>query len=148
MGNRAVISFGQTDNDVGVYLHWNGGPESVMAFCHAAREMGSRSPKGDQSYAMAGLIRAITLFMHSGGGSITSVGVDVIKRLDCDNWDNGHYVIGDDWEIQYRRYRRHAGENPLMAFGGLSDGERQKYDGIKKKILDLHALKPPETSET
>lgn len=37
MGNRAVISFDENDNATGVYLHWNGGPESVLAFLAAAK---------------------------------------------------------------------------------------------------------------
>ena len=45
MGNRAVVIFDDDPNvgsSLGVYLHWNGGPESVLAFMQATQERCSR----------------------------------------------------------------------------------------------------------
>ena len=40
MGNRAVITFsGSRSTGVGIYLHWNGGLESVLAFLDAVRSV-------------------------------------------------------------------------------------------------------------
>jgi hypothetical protein len=40
MGNRAVISFSEAKTATGIYLHWNGGPESILAFLDAAKKLG------------------------------------------------------------------------------------------------------------
>lgn len=101
MGNRAVITtapFG-LDN-VGIYVHWNGGVESIVAFLGAAERMGMRSPEDDPSYAMARLTQIIANYF---GGS-TSVGIGRVRDLDYDNGDNGTYLIGGDWEIVGREF--------------------------------------------
>ena len=87
MGNRAVITFApEGEAAVGVYVHWNGGRESVKAFIDTCKARGYRCPARDGSYAMAGLIGVIREFF---GHSALNVGVDMLTRLDCDNWDNG-----------------------------------------------------------
>jgi hypothetical protein len=107
MGNRAVITTAPYSiNNVGIYLHWNGGPESVAAFMKACKQLGYRSPASDDSYAMARLTQAIGTFF---GGS-TSVGIGTVRNLDTDNGDNGVYVIGGDWEIVERKFGRGAAE--------------------------------------
>lgn len=48
MGNRAVITtVGAKENDIGVYLHWNGGVESVEAFLTYCDLKGFHSPETD-----------------------------------------------------------------------------------------------------
>ena len=101
MGNRAVITTAPfSANNVGIYVHWNGGMASVDGFLQACREMGYRSPAADPSYAMARLISVITAFFPDG----LSVGVGLCKQLDCDNGDNGTFLIGDSWDIVGRKY--------------------------------------------
>ena len=97
MGNRAVI----TDdlNGIGVYLHWNGGRDSVEAFLEYCKLKGFRSPKEDKSYAYARLCQVIGNYF--GGG--LSIGVDLCDNLDCDNYDNGVYII-DGWDIVDRKF--------------------------------------------
>lgn len=85
MGNRAVIAFGTGCDALGVYLHWNGGPESVKAFLDATRElMKSRGP--DEQYGPARLVQVIGNFF---GGTL-SLGIGLARDLDC---DNGLYVV-------------------------------------------------------
>ena len=98
MGNRAVIATGQKPTDLGIYLHWNGGPESVLAFMRAAKDLGMRAPdiNGDQTYGMARLCQVIGNFF---GGS-TSIGVGTLSQLDCDNGDNGVYYIHPGWTLK------------------------------------------------
>lgn len=96
MGNRAVIT--TREKGVGVYLHWNGGRDSVEAFLKYCELKGYRSPSKD-CYGWARLCQVIGNFF--GGG--TSIGIDTIDKLDCDNWDNGTYII-DGWEIVGREY--------------------------------------------
>lgn len=100
MGNRAVITTAPFNkNNVGIYLHWNGGIESIEAFLGAARELGYRSPDldSDASYGFARLTGLICLFFDITND--TSIGVDVCRNLDCDNGDNGVYLVGKDWKI-------------------------------------------------
>ena len=100
MGNRAVITTRENfeNNGVGVYLHWNGGRDSVEAFLQYCELKGFRSPD-TQSYGWARLAQVIGNFF---GGTL-SVGIDTIDHLDCDNWDNGVYII-EVWKIVGREY--------------------------------------------
>ena len=91
MGNRAVIT--TEAKDIGVYLHWNGGRDSVEAFLTYCRLKGYRCPEND-CYGWARLCQVIGNFF---GGEL-SVGIDKYNRLDTDNGDNGVYII-KDWEI-------------------------------------------------
>jgi hypothetical protein len=45
---------------------------------------------------MAGLVGVIREFFGPGG---LSLGVDLVGRLDCDNWDNGVYQVGESWAV-------------------------------------------------
>ncbi len=103
MGNRAVITASKdkdvaNSNDIGVYLHWNGGRNSVEAFLAYCKMKGYRTPEVD-NYGWARLCQVIGNFF----GGECSVGVDRCCKLDCDNGDNGTYVIRN-WEIVDHKY--------------------------------------------
>ena len=100
MGNRAVITTkaNMDNNGVGVYHHWNGGRDSVRAFLKYCELKGYRAPSED-NYGWARLCQVIGNFF---GGS-TSLGIDTVNNLDCNNWDNGVYLI-EGWEIVGRMY--------------------------------------------
>ena len=123
MGNRAVIITKENfeNNGVGVYLHWNGGKDSVQAFLKYCELKGYRSPSQD-CYGWARLCQVIGNFF---GGS-TSIGIDVADRLDCDNWDNGTYII-DGWEIVDRKY--------------FEGHEQDEYD-LNKMLLAIDERQP------
>lgn len=95
MGNRAVIT--TKAMDIGVYLHWNGGRDSVEAFLRYCKEKGYRPPETD-CYGWARLCQVIGNFF---GGS-NSIGIDKVERLNCNNGDNGMYII-ENWEIVGRK---------------------------------------------
>ena len=101
MGNRAVITTRENfdNNGVGVYLHWQGGERSVKAFLDYCKMRDFREPDGD-NYGWARLVQVIANFM---GGDGLSVGVDTIDHLDCDNWDNGTYII-KGWKVVGHEY--------------------------------------------
>lgn len=101
MGNRAVVTV--EGSKIGVYLHWNGGVESVSAFLRAAKDLGVRAPISDTSYFYARFAQIIGNFF---GGS-TSVGIDSIEKLDTDNGDNGTFVIDGSFKIVRREHSRH-----------------------------------------
>lgn len=106
MGNRAVITTKTAfeTNGIGIYLHWNGGRDSVEGFLAYCKLKGYRSPFYDEGYAMARLIQVISNFL----GGTCSIGIGCVDTLDCDNGDNGTYIIGGDWEIVGREY--HTGK--------------------------------------
>ena len=97
MGNRCVITTAPFKKDnVGVYLHWNGGIESVLAFCGAAKELGYRSPDTDPAYGLARLCALIALYFNIT--TDTSVSIGRCDQLDMDG-DNGTFLIGPDWSV-------------------------------------------------
>lgn len=126
MGNRAVIT--TSDKKFGIYVHWNGGPESVLAFLEVARLRGYRDPAGDASYSMARLCALVCEFFGPGG---TGVGIGTLDTLDTNNHDNGVYVIGAGWRI-IERYG--SGTEPTNSIDQLNAGNREKYDGIVEKL--------------
>ncbi len=106
MGNRAVLQLG-TNSTVGIYLHWNGGRDSVEGFLEATRQfMGNRV--GDETYSSARLVQLICNFFEGN----LSVGLGNVSELDCDNMDNGKYVIDmKTLKIVAREYHSGAEQN-------------------------------------
>lgn len=123
MGNRATIAVHQTKGSPAIYLHWNGGPESVLAFLHAAKELGVRSPASDPEYCLSRLGQIIGNFF----GGTTSFGFGQVGLLD--DSDNGTYFIGGDFAIIKRT---HQGAKTVEE---LNEGDREKYMNIKALII-------------
>lgn len=119
MGNRAVITTRQ--KKIGIYLHWNGGRDSVEAFLEYCRLKNYRCPEND-NYGWARLCQVIGNFF---GGS-TSIGIDKYENLDIDNGDNGVYVI-EDWKIVDRLY--------------FKGSEQQNYD-LKEMLVEINSCQP------
>lgn len=109
MGNRAVITtkHEEKNNGVGVYLHWNGGIESIEAFLAYCEIKKFRCPE-DDNYGWAYLCTVIGNYFGDG----LSLGIDKLERLDTDNGDNGVYYI-EDWKVIGRSYNA-----PLSTDGG------------------------------
>ena len=84
------------NNGIGVYLHWNGGRDSVEGFLEYCKMCGYREPDED-NYGWASLVTVISNFFGCDG---LGVGVDVVENLDCDS-DNGVYLI-KGWDIEGR----------------------------------------------
>ena len=100
MGNRATITTAPFHEDkAAIYIHWNGGRDSIEGFLKAAKALDYRGPGFDRSYALAGLAGLIWSYLGTDG---LSVGVDLCKHLDTEG-DNGVYLIDGDWEIVGRR---------------------------------------------
>lgn len=120
MGNRAVITTRQNfdNNGVGIYLHWNGGRDSVEAFLMYCQLRGFRT----DCYQWPRLAQVIGNFFHGG----LSIGIDTVNHLDCDNWDNGVYII-DGWEIVGREY---------------FSGEEQWEYNLEEMVLSINEEQP------
>lgn len=127
MGNRAVITTSDAINEasnssnIGVYLHWNGGRDSVEAFLTYCMLQGFREPEED-CYGWARLCQVIGNFF---GGTL-SLGIEKCCDLDCENWDNGVYII-KDWEIVGREY---------------FEGEEQQHHDLLEMLLEIDKRQP------
>tara|TARA_R100001510_G_C7590218_1_gene160169 strand:- start:266 stop:676 length:411 start_codon:yes stop_codon:yes gene_type:complete len=128
MGNRAVLAFvndeGKKDkNSVGIYLHWNGGRDSVEGFLQTAKDYELRSG----SYGVARLTQIIA----NGLGGTLSLGVDLLKNLDCDNYDNGVYWIDQNFNIVDREYINRPDFKEQQQYSLTSFVRRLKQDNDK-----------------
>lgn len=109
MGNRAHVIFA-SDHRISpaVYLHWNGGPESVYAFLDELRTRGVRE---DTDYAMARFTQIVgEFFGATGSGAGLSLGILngpanlEPESLDLyDHGDNGVYVAQGNVVFRYVR---------------------------------------------
>lgn len=95
MGNRALVT--STNKDLAVYLHWNGGRDSVERFCEYCDMRGFRPPSRD-NYGYARLAQVAANYL---GGEGLSVGVQDYMPGDGEYMDNGTYVL-DGWGIADR----------------------------------------------
>lgn len=131
MGNRAVITTLENyqTNGLGIYLHWNGGRDSIEAFLEYCKIRKFRSGE----YGFARLTQIIANYF--GGG--LSIGIDQIRFLDCDNWDNGVYLI-DNWEIVGRRFKRgfEQDEYNLMEMVKEIDKAQPESDRVGSEIIE------------
>lgn len=120
MGNRAIIK--TEGGHIGLYLHWNGGRDSVEAFLTYCKLRGFRSPETD-GYGWARMAQVIGNFF----GGTTSIGmVETGSETDGEWCDNGAYVIRD-WEIVGRE-----------CFDGP---EQQEYD-LCDMLLEIDNAQP------
>ena len=118
MGNRAVIT--KNMDGIGIYLHWNGGRDSVEAFLEYCKR---RKFRTDDDYGMARLTQVIANYF---GGDL-SIGIDLCRNLDCDNWDNGVYIIDDQFNIVDRLF--------------FEGNEQRQYD-LEEMIRDIDKAQP------
>lgn len=100
MGNRAVIT--DKERSIALYLHWNGGRDSVESFVEYCRLKRYREPGRDSGYAFARLSQVVGNFFKG------TLSVGVMPYTDDESMarmadDNGVYVL-DGWEIVDRVY--------------------------------------------
>lgn len=127
MGNRAVVTTktagGFCEESIGVYLHWNGGRDSITAFLKYCELQGFTSP--DDKYSTYGWSQFAQIVSNYFGGK-TSLRIDKCKNLDCDNYDYGVYFI-ENWQIVGREFMRHE--------------EQDEYP-LKEMLLDIDEKQP------
>ena len=132
MGNRAVITTAPyREDNVGIYVHWNGGAESIEGFLRAAKELGFHDPASAPSYGMASLAGVIFTYLGLDG---MSVGIGPCKELDTDNGDNGTYLVGPGFEIVDSGMP--IGRNKFRSSGRHLRKDETKTDGIRKAIVE------------
>jgi hypothetical protein len=65
----------------------------------------------------------------------------MLTRLDCDNWDNGVYQIGENWEIVGRWGK--GSESLQVTCEPLGTADRIKYQAIMDHLAEsLRAAQP------
>lgn len=119
MGNRAVIT--TKDKQLGVYLHWNGGRDSVEAFLKYCELKGYRNLDTDD-YGWARLCQVIGNYF----GGEYSLGIDLYDHLDTNNGDNGVYIV-EGWKIVDRLYH---------------NGSEQQVYSLKDMLYAINEAQP------
>ena len=138
MGNRAVIT--TEDKQIGIYVHWNGGRESVETFLAYCDTKNYRPPETD-CYGWARMCQVIGNFF---GGS-TSIGIDRYNQLDRDNYDNGVYII-NKWKIVGREFQHYKDEE-IKSATDLEDNlnylndKQPKEEQLSKEEIHSYCLK-------
>lgn len=135
MGNRALIVM-QTPSEKqplvpAIYVHWNGGIESVQAICDICRERDFRDPAQDPTYAMARMAGVWHEFF--GITDDLSLGVTMYDG-ESDQGDNGVYVLGADWKVV--RHFKHGAKNIELEHECLRDAEKRRCEAIKAYIRE------------
>lgn len=113
MGNRATLVFtdGKERFSPAVYLHWNGGPESIYSFL---AELDRRHVRADQDYEAARFIQIVGEFFDQEEQGGLSLGVANGPRsvqeiregkIETDLSDNGVYLVQrEEGAIKMRRF--------------------------------------------
>ena len=128
MGNRAVIT--TEKKDMALYLHWNGGRDSVEAFLKYCELRKFRPPSSD-CYGWARLCQVIGNFFGADG---LSVGISPYTDDERENpGDNGIYVIRG-WEIVDRVY-------PWESF---TDADEQRCYDLDEMLRGIDSAQPRE----
>jgi len=146
MGNRAnVIFVDKSGKSISpcVYLHWNGGAESIYPFLD---ELDRRSVRADQNYECARFISIVADFMNFNCLTSLSLGVingpkkinsTELKKLHTDSGDNGIYVVCRQGDRKVRRfkgaYSKVDGEYIIMKEISVEDVELERVEAYKHK---------------
>lgn len=135
MGNRAVIA--DKDLSLGIYVHWNGGIDSVTAFLKYCEKREFRPfPDG---YGVARLTQVIANFF---GGDL-SIGLTTEPKEWAVNCDNGLYIV-DGWEIIAHTIWRHPPNTDSDTFEEVDiwgDEYHEGYD-LNKMLRDIDVKQP------
>lgn len=141
MGNRAVITTKQDleNHGIGLYLHWNGGRDSVAPLLEYCRLRGFRGLPDDYGYARMAQVMANFL-----GGDGLSIGLGPVDGLDQDNYDNGVYVV-QGWKIVDRMFFEDRKEQDAYNFDefltALDESQgHQRIGGLMMDDLRLHGV--------
>ena len=144
MGNRAIVK--PKGRDIGVYLHWNGGIDSVTAFLEYCKLKGYRDFGGTYSdgYGIARFCQVVGNFF--GGALSVGIETDVKETEEYAEWiDNGIYIV-DGWDI-VDRIGAPSGREGYDLYDMLNGidvkqplNERLGEDYIKAEIVDATDL--------
>ena len=130
MGNRAVIT--TKERKIGLYLHWNGGRDTVEPLLKYCELQGYRSPSQD-CYGWARMCQVMGNFF--GGSLSLGIGTYTTDRQ-MDPGDNGVYII-EGWRIaDHLRTEYDSDWNPI----GMRSFEPSEEEDWHKFNEMLHAF--------
>lgn len=139
MGNRAYVIFHDERNNeisAAVYLHWNGGPESIYAFLD---ELERRGVRNDAQYAPARFCHVVgdffdqskaggdSLGVSNGPAEISTEALDAFAKVG----DNGAYVVSyPDGKRKVRRFMSEGWNGPTVELSA-KDVEKERKVAYK-----------------
>lgn len=138
MGNRAVIT--NTEKNTGIYVHWNGGIDSVTAFLKYCELRKFRA--FPDTYGTARLTQIIANYF---GGDL-SIGIVDDPESWAEGADNGLYVV-DGWKIvEHYKYEHHwkdddSGECDIEKVSVLGNEYHEGYD-LDEMLMDIDEAQP------
>lgn len=137
MGNRALITLEPLTKEnkvIAVYVHWNGGIESVKAICEVCKTRGFRTPTDDPEYSLARFIGVWHEFF--GVTDSTSLGVMLMGWNNAKGYwsDNGVYTIGKDWEIAEHYLIKDDDSKENLGLEIPKD-QLKRYEAIKNAMI-------------
>ena len=125
MGNRAVVSFSTSPAAPSIYLHWNGGRASIEGFLAGCLDAGYAAT-GDQKQDMDEIERCLRPYF-ARNGECMSIYRQPVGRADCDNGDNGWYILD---------------QSTLAITGRLhNEGEEEEINADKKANIRAYIAK-------
>lgn len=134
MSNSGIIT--NKEKQVAVYLHWNGGRDSVEAFLKYCELAKFRSPD-TQNYGWARLCQVIANFMGPDG---LSVGVDKYENFNGWYIDHGVYII-EGWKIVGREdFKGEEQQEYSLAEMLMEIDERQPTNQQIFKVMGVHEV--------
>ncbi len=132
MGNRAVIT--TPERKIGIYLHWNGGRDSVEAFLRYCELKEYRT----DSYGFARLCQVIGNFF---GGTLSLGVMPYTTDAQMDPGDNGIYAI-KEWKIVERLRTRFDEDGKPVGMESIpADDEQRGYD-LDEMLKEIDARMP------
>ena len=105
MGNRAVITTDNLIGNIGLYVHWNGGADTVLPVLEFIKQNHNNEEYKDVLKVVdkdRDLLKNIELIYKVAFGN--KYEIKDYKSLDCDNFDNGVYVVDNKFKICRRKY--------------------------------------------
>lgn len=135
MGNRAVIT--TRERKVGLYLHWNGGRDTVEPLLRYCELQGYRPPSEDD-YGWARLAQVVGNFFSGS----TSVGIGAYTTdVRMDPGDNGIYVV-DGWRIAERLCRDYGPSGNPRGTRPIEEWEEQREYGFGEMLRAFDEAMP------
>lgn len=136
MGNRAVIT--TPEKKMGLYMHWNGGRDSVEPLLKYCEMQGYRSPDVDD-YGWARLAQVVGNFF---GGTL-SVGImPYSKDVLMDPGNNGIYVI-EGWRIVERLTTDYSAKGKHLGMRHVRPEEEERNHDFDEMLEAFDAAMPP-----
>lgn len=137
MGNRAVIT--TPERKVGIYLHWNGGRDTVEPLLRYCELQGYRPPSQDE-YGWARMCQVMGNFF--GGSTSLGIGPYTTDRQ-MDPGDNGIYVI-DGWRITEHLRTEYDEDWNAVGMRAFEPAEEEAWHEFDDMLRSFDASMPEE----